>query len=104
MGQPHCLRYLDKEFDRIDTECPRYDKQFNHIDPALASLIFRNKTLRLTEPCGQFLPRDVRPSTGSGQTRAHDLVVLGIPDAERPESQNGSLAESSNPSTPIVSH
>jgi hypothetical protein len=73
-----CVRDLDKEFHRIDAERPRYDQRLDQIDPALAALIFRNKALRLPQPCGQFLLCDIRPSPGSGQTRANDLVLLGL--------------------------
>jgi hypothetical protein len=57
---------------------PAIDKQFDHIDPALAAFIFRNEALRLPQPRGQFLLSDIRPSPGSGQTRADDLVLLDV--------------------------
>ncbi len=43
---------IDKDFDRIGTECPRYDQQFDHINPALTALILRNKALRFPSLAG----------------------------------------------------
>jgi hypothetical protein len=69
---------FSKEGERIDTERPRNDKQFDDIDAALTAFVFRHEALRLSKPRGQLLLRDIRLSPGSGQTRADDLVVLGL--------------------------
>ena len=77
-SRPGRPRNLSEEVERIKAERSRYDKQFDHIDPALTAFVFRHEALRLPQPCGQFLLRDIRPSPGSGQTRADDLVMLGL--------------------------
>jgi hypothetical protein len=73
-----CPRDLGKEFQGIDAERPRDYQQFDDIDAPLTTLVFRYEALRLAEPCGRFLLRDIRPSPGSGQTRADHFVLLGL--------------------------
>jgi hypothetical protein len=70
-------RDLGKEIERVDAEYTRDDKQFDHIDPTLAALVFRNKALRLRQLCGEFLLRKICPSPGSAQARTDDPVMLG---------------------------
>src|SRR5215470_2039239 len=74
---------LAEKVERIDVQCPRNRQQFDYIHPTPTTLVLGDEALRLAEPRGQFLLREVCPSPSSGQTRADDLVVFRLDPQRR---------------------
>jgi hypothetical protein len=69
---------LKKDLQRIAPEDPGDQHELDQIDTPLSSFIRGHHGLRLPKPPRQFDLRKVRATSSPRQSRADDLMVLGL--------------------------